>query len=295
VGIQLFYRIPQDCLADNCLIVWLIVSREGRIQEVFRDLVVYIAGRVRITRKAREVSPSQEYSPGVNAPVGGNHVIEGNRACAPTQPGKCVGLEFSIPYMPSPNEFPRFQQEATPSSTIQGSKHRYPTRRRSAPSHVKLGEVVPKPGPRRRNWSILKKKVTRVPEPTATPLNRAPLLLPPPPPIPQLAQQPETLSPQSKPPQYPKTYSSHPVFVTRLAEKTLVQPGLTLVKLVYASDAQTLEGFLRKVRQKWSLPEVKGVRVEVDGQAFELDLEEERDWEVVLEIVGDIVGVVVCG
>ncbi|KAG0635177.1 hypothetical protein HOY80DRAFT_1012058 [Tuber brumale] len=238
------------------------------IQEVFHDLVVYIAGRAYNTRKAREVSPSWEYSPVVNVPDGGNHVIEGNRACVPTQPGKCVGLEFPIPYTPTPNEFPRFQQEATPSSTVQGSKHRYPTRRRSTPSHVKLSEMIPKPGPRRRrNWSTLKKKVMKVSEPTVTPLNRAPLDLAPPPippPIPQLAQHSETPSPQSKPPQYPKTYSSHPVFVTRLADKTPVQPGLTL-------------GFLQKVRQKWSLPEVKEVRVEADEQVFEVDLEEERD------------------
>lgn len=74
-----------------------------------------------------------------------------------------------------------------------------------------------------------------------------------------------------------------------------MEPGSTLVKLVYVSDVQTLDSFLKKLCQKWGLPEVKGVRVEVGGQVFEVDLEEERDWEVVLGVVDSMAGVVVCG
>lgn len=299
------------------LFTCLFVSRESRIRKVFRDLVIYIAGNARYTNKLRAISPtasSQGYSPAVNASGGGNDVIESNGACVPAQLGKCAGLEFSIPYIPQPNEFPRFQRETAPPAGInfQKNKHRYQTRQLSAPYRIKLSEVIPKPEPRRRrgNWTVPKKKVTRASEQADTPLNPTPLSLVPPshslppttlpstwtspasPPAPTLVKHSEAPPPERKP---PKAYSSHQVFVTRLAEKTPMEPGSNLVKLVYVSDVQTLDSFLKKLCQKWGLPEVKGVRVEVDGQVFEVDLEEERDWEVVLGVVGGMAGVVVCG
>ncbi|PWW76927.1 hypothetical protein C7212DRAFT_357540 [Tuber magnatum] len=264
------------------------------IRRVFRDLVVYIAGNVRYTKKIRAISPatrSREHSPTASLPGDGNEMIEGNGARVPAQ----LELGFSMPYMPPPNEFPRIRQESAPFTAVQGSKHRYPTRRRSAPLRIKLGEAIPKLEPRRRrrrgNWTIQKRGGAQVSRQVVTTPN---LCTPPVPLLPRtLVEDSEASSSQYIPLQYPKTYSSHRVFVTRLAEKTSVLPVSTLVKLVHVSDVQTLEGLLQKLCQKWSLPEVKGVRVEVDGQVIDVDLEEERDWEVVLGVVGGIAGVVV--
>ncbi|RPA90487.1 hypothetical protein L873DRAFT_434304 [Choiromyces venosus 120613-1] len=211
-------------------------------------------------------------------------------------------MEFSLPYMPAASVFPRNFQPQTVPAVAGKNKHRYPTRQRSAPLRIKLGEVIPKFEPRRkkRRWTVKEKRVTQVVKPVVTlRASSPPAPAPPPPASPFPPPAPAPINPQEqpqayKPPQYPNTYSSHQVFVTRLANQSpATLPGSTLVKLIYVSDAQTLDSFLQKLRQKWELAEVKGVRVEVEGQVFDVDLGEERDWEVVLGVVGGIAGVVV--
>ncbi|CUS07185.1 unnamed protein product [Tuber aestivum] len=288
------------------------------------DLVIYIAGTVRFSKKLRVISSTagrRGCSPAVGVLEGGKDLVESDGAGVIAQRRKCAGLEFSIPYMPPPDEFPRFPQESAQSAPVQRSRQRYPTKKRSAPLRIRLGEGIPKSEGGRRNrgnLTIKRREIALVSKPVAAPPNRdppapLPIVLPShsqlpdslasvrtplgPLPPPTLVKYSESSSPQYNPLQQLKTYSSHQVFVTRLHERTSALPDSTLVKLVYVSDAQTLEGFLQKLRQKWSISEVKGVRVEVDGQVFDVDLEEERDWGVVLgivELVGGIVGVVVC-
>jgi len=46
--------------------------------------------------------------------------------------------------------------------------------------------------------------------------------------------------------------------------------------------------------QKWRLPGVEEIRVEVGRQVFEADSEEARDWEGVVRVAGETTWVAVC-